>query len=85
MLTSHLSRKAQRYLDRLDDATASRILDLIESLCDAPLQESKTKALHGKEPLRRARLGNYRIVYYVDDDTLEVVRIGPRGDVYKDL
>ena len=85
MLTPRLSRRAERYLDRLDDATAARIADVIESLCEDPGNERNTRALRGKAPYRRARMGNYRIVYYVDGDVLEVTRIGPRGDVYKDL
>ena len=51
-------------------------------------QRDEYKALSGRPAgWRRARVGSYRIVFVVEDvlRIVEIVRIGPRGDVYKDL
>lgn len=31
----------------------------------------------------RLRVGSYRVLFYVKGDIIEVMDIGPRGDVYK--
>jgi mRNA interferase RelE/StbE len=43
------------------------------------------KKLHGEEGLYRIRVGDHRVVYSVDDKDLLVlvVRIAPRGEVYR--
>ena len=60
-----------------------RIMNCIESLRDDP-RAAGCKKLAGAE-LFRVRQGVYRIVYAIDDGavTVEVVRVGHRGDVYR--
>jgi mRNA interferase RelE/StbE len=45
------------------------------------------KKLSDEDRLYRIRVGDYRVVYQINDDILFVlvVRIGGRGDVYRDL
>jgi len=44
-----------------------------------------SKKLEGEEGLYRIRVGDYRVVYRIDDKVLVVlvVRIGRRGEVYR--
>jgi mRNA interferase RelE/StbE len=39
--------------------------------------------LVGVEGVYRVRVGDYRVVYRIEDDELLVLKIGHRGDVYK--
>ena len=31
----------------------------------------------------RLRVGDYRVIYYLTETTMEVVEVGPRGSIYK--
>ena len=58
-----------------------RILKFIESLSDAP-RPTGSKKLSAQEKYR-ARLGNYRVIYSIQDEevTVWVVKVGHRRDV----
>jgi len=78
-------RKARNYLARLPLRTKTTIVEHLHALCsnpDSSLLDIDT--LKGKNGFRM-RTGQYRIIYTRDDDDLviEVVRIRPRGDIYK--
>lgn len=61
-----------------------RILSRIEALRDDPRAPGCEK-LAGSSELFRVRQGSYRIVYAIHDEivTVEVVRVGHRGEVYR--
>lgn len=82
-----LAGPAQRYFRRLDRSMQQRIARRLEQLADDPLSDDLSKSLHGLGDLRSSRVGDYRIVFSVDTEaqTVQVARIGPRGDVYSDL
>lgn len=67
-------------------ADVSRILRRIESLRDAPRGPGCERLAGGAE-LYRVRQGVYRIVYSIHDErvVVEVVKVGHRGQVYRDL
>jgi len=77
-----LNREAQKQLDRLNDPTATRIADGIEGLeCEPP--EGDIKPLKGSGNAFRLRIGDYRILYEVEDNHIKVFKIAPRGEVYR--
>jgi mRNA interferase RelE/StbE len=78
-----VSNSAERQLSRLDRQTQERIRDRIDSLADNPRPHG-VKKLRSREDQWRIRVGDWRIVYTVQDDRLIVliVRIGHRSDVY---
>ncbi|OGL45001.1 MAG: hypothetical protein A2149_00005 [Candidatus Schekmanbacteria bacterium RBG_16_38_11] len=41
------------------------------------------KPLRGEKDIYRLRVGRYRILFLIIEDTLVITKIGPRGDVYK--
>lgn len=65
-------------------AEVRRILSRIEALRDDPRAPGCEKLAGGSE-LFRVRQGTYRIVYAIHDEhvTVEVVRVGHRGEVYR--
>ncbi len=50
------------------------------------LRPNGVKKLQGDDNSYRVRVGDYRVVYEVDDDVLivTVIKIGHRGGIYKD-
>ena len=76
---------AQKELDALDDATFSRIDRRILALAETP-RPVGCKKLRGYKDLWRIRVGNYRIVYAIDDkkSRATIIRVAHRRDVYED-
>lgn len=69
-------------LRKLPQQEVRRIMSCIEALQDEPRPDG-CKKLSGSD-LYRVRQGDFRVIYAVDDGavTVEVVRVGQRGDVY---
>lgn len=80
--TVEVSGDAERELEKLPKKDIERIIKKIESLADAPRPRGCEK-LGGSD--YRVRVGNYRIVYSVEDDKLVVlvIDIGARKDIYR--
>lgn len=74
---------AARSLRKLDPVVRRRIQGAIALLAQDP-RPPNARALKGR-PALRVRVGDYRIIYTVQDDVLVVVvvRLGHRRDVYE--
>ncbi len=74
---------AQRQLDALDPPTGARIRRALLRLAADPRAALGVKAMQGGG--YRLRVGDWRVIYALDDDKLLVLvlRIGHRGDVYR--
>lgn len=70
-------------LDEIDKIDRRRILKRIEKLTENP-RPSGSKRLVGSDRYR-IRQGNYRILYFIEDDRLVVVvvKLGHRREVYE--
>lgn len=80
------SRDAASYFSRLDKPTKQRISDAIDQLAINPYDRTfDVKPLVGRGDEYRLRVGKYRVLYTVNEDTvlIYVVDINSRGDVYK--
>ncbi|MGB3495911.1 MAG: type II toxin-antitoxin system RelE/ParE family toxin [Elainellaceae cyanobacterium] len=75
---------AQRQLKKLPVTVQQNVVDQIERLADNP-RPANCKKLKGRDNQYRVRLGNYRIIYTVEDDvlTIRVIKVGHRRDVYE--
>lgn len=80
-----LNKKIKKSLSKLPRTEAQRILDKIAELADNP-KPVGYKKLQGYE-LYRIRVGDWRIIYAIEDDVLLVliVSIKSRGKAYKNL
>lgn len=81
------SKKAVKYINKLDKPTKQRIKAGIEKLTLEP-PEGDIKLLQGyTDGRKRLRIGKYRIIYnYLPDGVVEVLYImdiDSRGDIYK--
>ena len=76
-------RSAQKQIAGIDRQDHPRILSAIRQLADNPRPPGATK-LSGR-PAWRIRVGPYRIIYEIHDDSLLVLvlTIGHRGAVYR--
>lgn len=82
VLFDEAARKALKKLQRADQ---QRISDRIDALAHDP-RPPGVEALQGSEKgYLRLRIGDFRVVYSVEDNRLIVlvVRIGNRRDVYR--
>ena len=79
-----LNRRGLRDLERLDSQTGPSVLRAIESLASEP-RPAQSRKLVGSYDSYRLRVGNYRILYEVDDSNSVVIvfAVGHRRDVYR--
>lgn len=79
-----LSPKAEKQLDALPRPIQRRIVEAVEGLESNPRPHG-IKKLEGADNLWRIRVGDYRIVYTIEDDQLIVlvVKIGHRREIYR--
>ena len=75
-------KSVSRDLKKIDKDQAGRILTKIEE--DLPEKADSFPSLTGKfAGLRRFRVGNYRVIYTVVEDTALVLRISRRRGSYR--
>lgn len=81
-----IHRKAEKILKRLDGDVLKRIRTAIRELASEP-RPTGVKKLAGHENLFRIRVGDWRIIYAIEDDKLIVLilEISTRGGAYRDL
>jgi mRNA interferase RelE/StbE len=79
-----LKRSAQKELDNLEDALFGRIDTKILSLEGNPRPSGCVK-LAGYKDHWRIRVGQYRVIYIIDDQqkTISITRVQHRKDVYE--
>lgn len=80
------ARSARKELEQLSGDVAGRILDKIEVLAGNPRPPGIVK-LHGERNLWRLRVGDYRVVYAIDDRSkrINISIIRHRREVYRGL
>jgi mRNA interferase RelE/StbE len=71
-------KAAEKYLDSQTQSTRKRIMDAVDGLPDGDVIK-----LQGRKGYRLA-VGGFRVLFdYLDSATIDVIAIGPRGDIYK--
>lgn len=80
-----LSSKAKKFYASVDDELASKINAALDIISTQPYFGNNIKKLKGNfEGLYRYRIGNYRIVYSIEEQIkiVSIVWIGKRKDAY---
>lgn len=79
-----VSPAAARQLKKIDRAVLPHIVEKIDSLAGDPRPHGCEK-LSGYDDLYRVRVGDYRIVYGVEDRLISVVvlKVGNRAEIYQ--
>ena len=80
----HIAPAAVRGLAKLSEQAKRRVASVIDSLAANP-RPPGAKKLAGKENFWRVRVGDYRVIYTIEDRRLVVlvVKVGHRGEVYR--
>lgn len=75
---------ARKEIDRLPRQARERVEVAIVSLADNPRPRG-SKKMQGLKDTYRIRVGDYRVIYQVQDDDLLilVVAVGARKDIYR--
>lgn len=78
------ARSARQELETLQLPLATRILRRIEALARDP-RPAGARKLRGEQRLWRIRVGDYRVVYSIDDQqhVVDIARVRHRRDVYR--
>jgi mRNA interferase RelE/StbE len=71
----------RKELARLDPATHRRILEAIDTLKENPYRGKKLQGVDVGQ--WRFRVGDYRIRYDIIEETVFILRIGHRREVYR--
>ena len=84
MVVVRFQNSALRELHRLPPALLTRMKPIFRALEENPRPHG-VKKLRGAENRHRIRVGDYRIVYEIDDEASEVItlRIRHRRDSYR--
>lgn len=79
----NILRRAQKSLSRLPSEPYNRIKSTILTLATEPRPNGSLK-LTGREGWR-IRIGDYRVIYEIDDlcQTVTILSIGHRRDIYR--
>ena len=79
-------RSAAKALKKITRSDRRKIRDRIDSLAEN-LPDPVTTKMKGDNPFHKVRVGDYRIVYEIQEGLLVilVLRIGHRKDVYRRL
>jgi mRNA interferase RelE/StbE len=77
------ARSARKELEALPNPLIKRIFTKIESLADEP-RPNRCRKLQGFKDLWRIRIGDYRVIYSIDDslETVDIVAIRHRREAY---
>lgn len=75
-----IKKKAKKFIDKLPKNERIRVVKAIEQLPNG----EDIKKLKGHSDLFRLRIGDYRIIYAVDNGELVVyvIDVGNRGEIY---
>ena len=77
-----LTRKALKDLKNIDTKTQNRIATKLKEYAQEPLKHAR-ELLNPDIGTYRFRIGDYRIVFDVDDETIVILRIGHRKNKYR--
>lgn len=72
------SKKAEKYITSLPPRIGFNILNRIQKI-----PEGDIKPISGRKGEYRLRVGKYRIIFFIENEDLYIVKVDTRGDIYK--
>ena len=85
MYTITISQSALKEFHNIQKGDALRIEKAISALAKNPRPSGVKKLKGSNEDLYRIRSGNYRVIYFIEDEIriVDIRKIGHRKDIYK--
>ena len=77
-----ITERAVKDIEKLDIKTKKRIGTKLKHYSKEPFKYA-TKLINTSIGTYRFRIGNYRVVFDIDEDKIIILRVGHRKDIYK--
>ncbi|MBD3191659.1 MAG: type II toxin-antitoxin system RelE/ParE family toxin [Candidatus Heimdallarchaeota archaeon] len=77
-----LTQRAVKDLDKLEEKVKERIISTLKEYNENPFSHAK-KLTNPKLGSYRFKIGDYRVVFDIDTNTIVILRIGHRKSIYK--
>jgi len=74
------TRGALEELNKLEPYISRRIIKKIDELCENPFSKD-IKRLKGSDDFR-LRIGDYRVIFDINEDTILILKVGHRKNIY---
>ena len=71
---------ALRELEKLESSLARRIFKKVDELLENPFSKD-IKRLKGRDDFR-LRVGDYRIIFAIEQKTIQILKVGHRKNIY---
>lgn len=72
--------KAYASLNKLEPAISRRILKKVDELSENPFSKD-IKKLKGSDDFR-LRIGDYRVIFFIEKDLIQILKVGHRKNIY---
>ena len=76
------TQRALRDWENLDKETQNRIAAKLKEYAKDPFKHAR-KLTHPKIGTYRFRIGDYRVIFDIDDGNIVVLRVGHRKEIYR--
>ena len=83
MFKLKLDSKAEKFVKKCDRILLDRINKKLESLKFTPFPFDCKRVENREDKMFRIRIGDYRIIYSVTEDTIFIINIDKRSNAYK--
>ena len=77
--------KAAAQLSELPEQVQRKVVAVLIELGQNPYSGRTTALEGGLKGYRRARIGDHRIICYLEDETLQVAAVGSRATIYNQM
>jgi len=72
---------ALQNIEKLENSIARRIVKKVEELSENPFSKD-IKRLKGSNDFR-LRVGDYRVIFFIKQDTIQILKVGHRKNIYE--
>ncbi len=71
---------ALKNIEKLDISISRRIIKKIEELSESPFSKEIKKLKNSND--FRLRVGDYRVIFSIEQNTIQILKIGHRKNIY---
>ena len=80
MYTIEWKENALQNLEKLENLIARRIIKKVGELSENPFSKD-IKRLKGRKDFR-LRIGDYRVIFSIEQNTIQILKVGHRNNIY---